>query len=324
MDRIDETDEMLATNRGEPICNIAQSMYDDFIKANAEFRVRSGLNATITRTSVGHCCEWCARLAGTYNYGEEPDEVYHRHDRCKCAVTYKCDKVIQNVHTKKWLNDQERKKLETRKTIGRSNVSISPQKRMIIAAEAEKGKSKNNKLRVDFKLVNSKSYRDKFRNITKDDKLNELLRDKGINILEHRNGTLYEDLHIINSKTGKVIATQAHSKIPEYVTVNDSIIRAIKKYSEDGNLIGIHNHPRSLPPSGGDFAAAIKRGYSKGVIVCHDGSVYVYTTGNKKMTGRLYDMTVEKYEKKGYNTLQAYQKALEELKGQFGILWRKI
>ena len=130
--------DIIESNLGEPICNIAQSMYDDFIRSNAEFRVDSGLNATITRETVGNCCAWCAGLEGEYDYGDEPDDVYHRHDNCRCTVTYKCDKGFQNVHTKKWLNDQEQIAFEQRKNIGRNKTYISPAQRIELASKALK------------------------------------------------------------------------------------------------------------------------------------------------------------------------------------------
>lgn len=104
----------------EPIVNFTQSVVDDCIKANVDFHARSGLQPTITRTVRGKACDWCKNLAGTYIYHEEPENVYQRHDRCRCTVEYnpKDSRGIQNSHSKKWRDPQKNAKIEARKSIG--------------------------------------------------------------------------------------------------------------------------------------------------------------------------------------------------------------
>lgn len=92
----------------EPIVNNAESFFDDFVNDNADFRERSGLQAKITRTAESDCCPWCAEKEGTWDYGDEPDDVYQRHEFCRCSVTYTSEKVAQNVWTKqKWQPSKE-------------------------------------------------------------------------------------------------------------------------------------------------------------------------------------------------------------------------
>ena len=84
----------------EPIVNNVEAFFDDYIKANADFRHSVGLVTTIVRVAEPNCCQWCADLAGTYEYNNEPKEVYQRHEFCRCDVTYHSDKRSQNVWTK--------------------------------------------------------------------------------------------------------------------------------------------------------------------------------------------------------------------------------
>lgn len=104
----------------EPIVNFTQSVVDDAIKANVDFHAKAGLQSTITRTVRGKACDWCKNLAGTYPYHEEPENVYQRHDRCRCTVEYnpKDSRGIQNSHSKKWRDPQKDAKIEVRKVIG--------------------------------------------------------------------------------------------------------------------------------------------------------------------------------------------------------------
>lgn len=118
----------------EPIVNFTQSVVDDAIKANVDFHARAGLNPTITRTVKGKACDWCKNLAGTYVYHEEPENVYQRHDRCRCTVEYnpKDSRGIQDSHTKKWRGPQKDVKIEARKQLGKvvEKVEVSLQEQL--------------------------------------------------------------------------------------------------------------------------------------------------------------------------------------------------
>lgn len=87
----------------EPVKTFSQSIVDDTIKANVEFHAKSGMKPVLIRKISGSCCKWCAKLAGTYSYPDVPKDVYRRHQRCRCTVSYEPGKgKIQNVWTKDW------------------------------------------------------------------------------------------------------------------------------------------------------------------------------------------------------------------------------
>lgn len=93
---------------GQTVDNICQSFLDDWTRENARLSASAGLRATITREEVSKCCDWCRKLAGTYEYGTEPKDIYRRHDNCKCAVIFKRDKEpYKDVWTKKKYNTYE-------------------------------------------------------------------------------------------------------------------------------------------------------------------------------------------------------------------------
>jgi hypothetical protein len=92
---------------GEPVENTIRHFANDFIKANADFHERAGLNPQITRYSRGDSkvCAWCQGLTSNGDYGTRPDDLFRRHNYCRCIVLYKPDKRSlrsQNAHTKKW------------------------------------------------------------------------------------------------------------------------------------------------------------------------------------------------------------------------------
>lgn len=103
-DKYDDISYMLR----DPIVNFTQCIVDDTVKANADLQYKSGLSPKIVRTATRQCCEWCRKLAGIYEYEKisgRGNEVFKRHNNCKCLVEYVVDKQVQNVHSKRWADE---------------------------------------------------------------------------------------------------------------------------------------------------------------------------------------------------------------------------
>ena len=101
----------------DPIVNFSQSVVDDTIKTNADFHFNAGLQPKIIRKAGSYdTCKWCWDLAGTYNYHDEPDDVYRRHERCRCTVDYNPgDSRRQDVWSKNWRNSEKEAQIALRK-----------------------------------------------------------------------------------------------------------------------------------------------------------------------------------------------------------------
>lgn len=87
----------------DPVANFSRSVMDDFVMTNADFHAKAGLKPKITRYVNSEHCEWCDKLAGTYDYPVDRI-IYARHENCDCVVEYhpKDGRGIQNSHTKRW------------------------------------------------------------------------------------------------------------------------------------------------------------------------------------------------------------------------------
>lgn len=101
----------------EPIVNNSEAFFDDFIKANADFRQSVGMKTTITRFVSSGCCTWCGDMAGTYDYKHAPDDIYRRHEHCRCDVVYESEKVVQDVWSKNTFSTVD--ELRERRNAGR-------------------------------------------------------------------------------------------------------------------------------------------------------------------------------------------------------------
>lgn len=76
-----------------------QSVVDDWVKLNADFQAKIGMQPIIVREYEGmhydphrkphwQNCKYCQDRAGTFAYADVTNEVYKRHLDCKCIVTY--------------------------------------------------------------------------------------------------------------------------------------------------------------------------------------------------------------------------------------------
>lgn len=102
----------------DPIVIFSQSIVDDSIRKNAEFHHKVGLSPKIVRTTVGNCCKWCQKLAGSYVYPNVPHDVYRRHQNCRCIVNYKTsDGKRQNIWTKRIVKPVNSDIIEMRKNL---------------------------------------------------------------------------------------------------------------------------------------------------------------------------------------------------------------
>lgn len=72
----------------KPVQTHVETVVDRFVRANAFFAQRAGLQPKIVRVAEIECCPWCAGLEGVFAYGTQPAEVYARHNNCRCTTDY--------------------------------------------------------------------------------------------------------------------------------------------------------------------------------------------------------------------------------------------
>lgn len=103
----------------EPVKNFSMNVVDETIRQNVNFQGRSGLHPKVIRKAERKCCSWCSNLAGEYEYPDVPEDVYRRHENCRCTVEYDPGSGRrQNIYTKKWTTTTEAAKIEARKVLG--------------------------------------------------------------------------------------------------------------------------------------------------------------------------------------------------------------
>ena len=132
---------------------------------------------------------------------------------------------------------------------------------------------RNKSTQVNHTYINSGNYRNKFDAISNNTKLNRILYQLAKKMLLHRSGTLYEDMYWIDLDTLEIVGQEIDRNIEEAIEYSKQTESIVKKYQ---NLLTIHSHPNSFPPSIADFNSNYFNNYAIGIVICHDGKIYIY------------------------------------------------
>lgn len=180
------------------------------------------------------------------------------------------------------------------------------------------GRNKNTVINSAY--INSGAYRKKFDKITTNDKLNHILYLKAKEMLFHRKGTLYEDMYWFDGDTGEIVASVLNAEDEKRIDYPEHVINAIKGKT---NLITMHTHPNSMPPSIADFNSYCKNNYLRSLIICHDGTIFSYTS-NQVVPPGLYELYVQEFKECGDTEKESQIKALNEIKRNYKISFQEV
>ncbi len=175
------------------------------------------------------------------------------------------------------------------------------------------GRNKNTLVNKSY--IESGLYRRKFDRITENTYVNKSLYDCAKEALKHRSGTEFEDMYWIDGGTGEVIASALDESDPMGVVYSETIKRTI---ANNKNLITLHTHPHSMPPSIDDFNSSCVHNYVKSVIACHNGKIFVYNS-TKIIEQKLYDLYIAQFISDRYPEYDAQILTLEKLKRSYNV-----
>lgn len=177
--------------------------------------------------------------------------------------------------------------------------------------------------KVDMDYVKSDAYAEKFSKLDMPKDVVASVRKAAIAMLTHRSGTDLEDLALVSRSEGRIVARSAASSIPFETARNAEVEKAISTYPR-GDLVSIHNHPLSIPPTGSDFASAGYNGYGGGVVALHNGEVFYYEVGDMPFQVQFFDGKVEELVKMGTGRYEAVIEVMREYERSHGIKWKKL
>lgn len=184
--------------------------------------------------------------------------------------------------------------------------------------EQRYGRNKDTVINATY--INSGDYRRKFDRITDLPELNRLLYKLSKKMLKHRSGTRYEDMYWIDPINLVIVAEEIQCSREESVIYSEEVAAKIKRYER---LITLHSHPNSFPPSINDLNSNFFNHYDVGIVVCHDGKVFIYSS-RQAINENYYLLTVEGYLRIGYNEYEAQIETLKDLQTKFDIMVEEV
>lgn len=174
---------------------------------------------------------------------------------------------------------------------------------------------RNKSTLVNSTYISSGEYRNKFDKITDNKNVSRIIYSKAKEMLLHRSGTMYEDMYWFDAHTGKVIAKELDSSEEEQILYSESISKAIEGKN---NIIAVHTHPCSMPPSIADFNSAKDHNYILGVVLCHDGKIFCYKS-DEFISKMMYNLYVADYYVQFHDEYLAQLEAIKGLAETYSI-----
>lgn len=168
---------------------------------------------------------------------------------------------------------------------------------------------------VNKSYIDSGEYKRKFDNATSNPDVNKSLYNYSKTALKHRSGTKYEDMYWIDSNSGKVVLSVTDSTEESAIIYSDRIKSTLKK---NKNIISLHTHPNSMPPSIADLNSCFSNNYKVGFVACHNGKVFGYTS-NEVVSERLYTMYIQKFLNNGFDEYESQIRTLNILSQSYDI-----
>jgi hypothetical protein len=178
--------------------------------------------------------------------------------------------------------------------------------------------------KADLDYMNSAPYRAKFDSVSDNPALNQSIYKYCKAAVTHQSGDYYEDLSILRMD-GSLVG-QTSSKVRNETQYSRTLNAAVKS-AEPYSLVSLHNHGTNVPPSGADFGSAGEKKYAFGIVACHDGTIYKYSTRHARpFAVSVIDKKVDIYMAPPYNmgVINAFQRALQDAQEAYGIEWSEI
>lgn len=183
---------------------------------------------------------------------------------------------------------------------------------------------------ANLDYIRSDEFLDKLKRHPMTSPLSDSIARVSRQMLQHRNGTPYEDYYLLDAETGRVVALSNKARKRKGVVYNEQVRKAFKESAEQ-SLVSIHNHPSGYPPSLSDLASLQQRSKNNtvkyGLTIGHDGSVYWYSKPNKRIHKKAeqeYENLIEKMIKLGYTEVKAQEKTLTLFAEKYDFVFERI
>lgn len=193
---------------------------------------------------------------------------------------------------------------------------VAPGRTQYLAAEKSLRTKSGGNYGVNWKVVKSKEYTQRFDLLSDNKSANLLAAQRARNALVNRNGKKTEELYAIGLVNGKDVSSILNQHHEFGVARTKKFIEDVKRAEEKGErILFIHNHPNGTPPSIADINELLNHKNASGITVGHTGSLYYYSKPKEKINESDYRIALRKM--MNYNGDAKIEKALEYLAEKF-------
>ena len=240
-----------------PVRTFTESAVNDTIEENARFMQDSGLKTTVTRNSGGKCCDWCAKLDGTWEYGKQPKDFFRQHENCTCSITFRSEKSKRS-----WNGQKGKRQIELPEGEEDGNLS-------------EKGENLERRLKSQYDLQGtSPSIPEKYKNDFSDYEKLSLSREEmdslaGMRKLSESTGYEYS---CYSNANGKIIGLHTDKKANE--------VSVPKLEKNENNVTLLHSHTNVTPLSRADLSMLTDERVNGVGNIAINGDVHVVRIGD--------------------------------------------
>lgn len=256
---------------------------------------------------AGDSCAFCMTLASRgWQYMSKDamknGHASHIHPKCDCtyAIRFSDEDTVEgydpkvyqdmyynaegNTSTEK-INSMRRIQYQENKDKINAQKRIAYKEKKLAELEKEESRKREKALNPNTR-INKDAYSEKeLRKFT--DSLGETtntsreIYKNAKEMLDHRDGTLYEDLAFVDTTKKKSKINKDFDFYDEETKTSackpSKDMKTMLEEAEPYTIIGLHNHPNSYAPSDSDIEKALERQYKYGLVFCHNGTKYKYS-----------------------------------------------
>lgn len=218
------------------------------------------------------------------------------------------------------VNEPEYKDTPIPPKINNQSIDNSANSGIIEEKEELPRKPKSGIHPVDWNVVQSEEYSDKFRKLSEDEKVSAAIETRAKWALNNRDGKKSEELYAISLKDGREVARIADQNYDYAVQRTPEFTRKLNNADKSGeSILLLHNHPRGLPPGLSDLNALTYNENVSGITVGHNGSIYRYTRPEREITKSDWAIALRRY--KEYSDVTSMEKALADLSKDYKFVF---
>jgi proteasome lid subunit RPN8/RPN11 len=129
-------------------------------------------------------------------------------------------------------------------------------------------------------------------------------------------------MYRVDKETGEIIAEVTDSTLEQEIDYTNNVKKMLKN-SSNREIVTLHTHPSSMPPSVADFNSCLKNGYSEGFVACHNGKIFGYKS-EEIISDKLFELYFNEKFTYNFSEYDAQIKSIKEIMKDYKIKFWEV